>query len=105
MEKYRGVVLLPLTVKGTGVNPIGYPLMVFNSDPNLSIGERRILRCEELEKHLDFNALVVNRSEHQEGDTRVIAYLFEVEDRSLALRIAELVRIQNPEVFEENNLG
>jgi len=104
MDKYQCVVLLPLTLKDTGNNPIGYPLMVFDSDTKLVKGEKRTLRYEDQGSYIDFNALVVNCSEYQEYGTRVIAYSFEVEDRDLALQIAKIVKNQNPGMFEEDNL-
>lgn len=56
MDKYQCIVLLPLTLKDTGNNPVGYPLMFFESDPNLVKGKLMALRYE----HINFNALVVN---------------------------------------------
>jgi hypothetical protein len=105
MNKYKGAILLPLTLKDTGVNPTSYPLMTFESDPNLVKGDRRTLRYVEKESYVDFNALLVNRSEYQEEDDFITVYVFEVEDREVALRIAKMIKELNPNMFLEDNLG
>ena len=93
----------PGRAKGTKTNPIGYPLMVFDSDPNLAKGDRKKIRYEDQEFYIDFDALVVNLSEYQEDNMHIFSYVFEVEDRELTLQIAEIIRNANPDMFEENN--
>jgi hypothetical protein len=46
---------------------------------------------------------VVNLSEYQEDNIHIFSYVFEVEDRELTLQIAEIIRNDNPDMFEENN--
>ena len=98
MDKCQCIVLLPLTLKDTGNNPVGYPLMVFESDPNLAKGELKALTFE----NIDFYGLVLNRSESLENGTHV-TYTFEIQNRDLALEIAKLVKDSNPGVFAEDN--
>ncbi|MDZ7992598.1 MAG: hypothetical protein RM022_016875 [Nostoc sp. EfeVER01] len=104
MQKYECVVLLPLTLKETGTNPVGYPLMVFECDPNLTEGERRTLRYQESkDNYIQFDALVVKRSQYSKNDTNIISYLFEIVDRDLALKLAQIVKNNIPDTFEEEN--
>jgi hypothetical protein len=105
MKKYKGAILLPLTLNDTGCNPIAYPFMTFNSDPNLKKGDRRTLRYQEQELYIDFDALLVASSEYQEDNFFIVMYVFEPQDRTLALRIANIVKNTNPGMFKEDNLS
>jgi len=106
MQKYQGVVLLPLTLKETGTNPVGYPLMVFECDPNLSEGERKTIRYQEdkdKDIYIQFDALVVKRSQDSINDTNIISYLFEIVDRDFALKLAQIIKNNTPDTYEEEN--
>ncbi|WP_071192080.1 hypothetical protein [Trichormus sp. NMC-1] len=103
--KYNACVLLPLTIKDTKINPVSYRLMVFPSKPEISQGEIKTLYfIGETGTSINFDALLTNIAKpFLDGDTYICNYVFEIQDRDVALRIAQLYKNNNPGKFEDEN--
>jgi hypothetical protein len=103
--KYDACVLLPLTCKYTKANPISYRLMPFTSKPEISKGEIKTLHyIDETGTCINFDALLTNIAKpFLDGDTYICNYVFEIQDRDVALRIAQLYKNNNPGKFEDEN--
>ncbi|MBD2364803.1 hypothetical protein H6G36_27155 [Anabaena minutissima FACHB-250] len=105
MYKYHCLVLLPLTLKATGTNPISYKIMVFPTEPAINEGDIKTLALPISDgSFLLVDALLVRRSQNVEEGINVISYIFELQDREQALTIAQLIKNNNPNVFEDENI-
>lgn len=105
MYKYECLVILPLTHKATGTNPISYKIMVFPTEPAITEGQIRTLRLPTSDGgFINADALFVRRSQGVEKGINVISYIFELQDREQALLIAQIVKNKNPDDFEAENI-
>ena len=100
MPEYKAAVLLPLTIQGT--NPVGVPLLEFELDPQLKSGDMKTFEWVVGNKIIRFEALVTLCA--VDSDTGNVHYMLEIRDRQLALDIAEILRKNDPCLFDKDNL-